>query len=129
MEKLDGSLMDDFHWLKDAAFQHDNMHEDRVSNYDQFVENLEGKKHPILLHKGERFDSFGPVTVPPDHLFMMGDNRDNSADSRYWGFMPKENILGRASLVWLSCEEKIPTIGILCLPWTVRFSRFFHVVN
>lgn len=129
MEKLPPDSMNDFHWLRDADFQRDGMRDDRVGNYDQYVENLEGKKHPVLLRKGDRFDTFGPITVPQESLFMMGDNRDNSADSRYWGFMPMTNILGRASMVWLSCEEKIPGIGILCLPWTVRFTRFFHMVD
>jgi signal peptidase I len=41
-------------------------------------------------------------TVPPGHYFMMGDNRDQSADSRYWGFVPDENIKGRAFLVWMN---------------------------
>jgi signal peptidase I len=40
--------------------------------------------------------------VPPGHYFMMGDNRDQSADSRYWGFVPDENIKGRAFLVWMN---------------------------
>ena len=41
-------------------------------------------------------------TVPPGHYFMMGDNRDQSSDSRYWGFVPDENIKGRAFLVWMN---------------------------
>jgi signal peptidase I len=47
-------------------------------------------------------DNFGPITVPPDRIFAMGDNRDNSLDSRYWGFVPFEFLKGRPWMIYFS---------------------------
>ena len=51
-------------------------------------------------------ENYGPVMVPPNQYFMMGDNRDNSADSRYWGFMPRDYVKGRALLIYWSYEAE-----------------------
>jgi signal peptidase I len=51
-------------------------------------------------------ENYGPVTVPPNQFFMMGDNRDNSADSRYWGFMPRDYVKGKALLIYWSYESE-----------------------
>lgn len=70
-----------------------------------------------------------PFTVPEGSLFAMGDNRDNSRDSRYWGPLPKENLMGKALFIWLSCEETLPYIPFICNPLTLRWKRFFHVLE
>jgi len=51
-------------------------------------------------------DNFGPVTVPKDHLFMMGDNRDNSQDSRFWGFVKLDKVKGKAFIIYWSWNKE-----------------------
>ena len=68
-----------------------------------FVEHLDTRDHIAFFDKENFFaENFGPVTVPPDSYFAMGDNRDYSADSRYWGFVPMKNIKGKAIVIWFS---------------------------
>ena len=50
-------------------------------------------------------ERYGPVTVPADQYFVMGDNRDNSQDSRYWGFLPRSYIKGKAMMIYWSYES------------------------
>lgn len=119
----------DFAWLRDADFQRDGNINDSRENYVHFTEELPEASHSILLRKGDIYETYGPVVVPEDQLFVMGDNRMNSSDSRVWGFLPKKNILGRAMFVWLSCEETIPALPFLCNPLTIRWTRFFHPVE
>ena len=79
--------------------------------------------------EGGEFDvrvRYGPVTVPPGHYFMMGDNRDNSQDSRYWGFLPQEYVKGRALFVYFSFGE---ASGLSSLVTGVRWNRIFHQIH
>jgi signal peptidase I len=62
-------------------------------------------------------DNFGPVLVPPDHFFMMGDNRDNSNDSRFWGFAPRENFIGTPLFIYWSYEDQPYGSDITGLQW------------
>ncbi len=68
-----------------------------------YHEDLVGAKHPVLYNMNNLLNSdYGPVEVPPGKLLAMGDNRDKSSDSRAWGFVPMENIKGKAMFVWLN---------------------------
>ena len=76
-------------------------------------------------------DNFGPVTVPPDKYFVMGDNRDRSDDSRVSvGFVPMENLVGKARFLFFSYD---PNEGAWYKPWTwakkIRWSRLFSKIN
>lgn len=68
-------------------------------------EDFFGIKHAIFQNPEANNGDFRDVVVPPGMYFAMGDNRDNSADSRFWGFVPEENIVGKAVLVWMSWDN------------------------
>lgn len=70
----------------------------------QKQENLFGVNHGIYQIPSRDNDDF-EVVVPEGKYFMMGDNRDDSADSRSWGFLPEENIIGKATRVWMSVDS------------------------
>ena len=76
-------------------------------------------------------DNFGPYTVPADHFFMMGDNRDNSLDSRalgYVGFIPFDNLVGKAEIIFFSIDKKDYGIKNF-LKWRIRFDRIGKIIN
>ena len=72
-------------------------------------------------------DNWGPLVVPQDHYFVLGDNRDNSEDSRYWGFVPRTQIRGQP---WLVYYSQAP-LGATRTPWykRVRWGRLGTVVR
>ena len=99
----------------------------------QMNEQLGQHEHQILINplRRDRVEAYQPRSgvsewvVPEGHYFVMGDNRDNSADSRYWGFVPEANLVGKAVGIWISFEFERGSDSVLpsFIPTDVRFNR------
>jgi len=95
IEVRDKALWINGQWVEDSKFA---IHRDpRVYHRDDYVS-----------EQAKRRDNFGPFTVPAGHYFCMGDNRDNSYDSRFWGPLPAENVKGRPVFIYWSYGGETP---------------------
>lgn len=81
-------------------------------NYQIQIEDLFGVEHFIQRSRLMPDSGDLEITVPAGHFFVMGDNRDQSADSRVWGFVPRENLKGEALFIWLSLDSDLGGIRL-----------------
>ncbi|MDW6091842.1 signal peptidase I [Vibrio rhizosphaerae] len=108
-----------------------------VMPLEQLDEQLGQVKHHILINPWQMDNpmNYRPRpgvnewVVPEGHYFMMGDNRDNSADSRYWGFVPEANLVGKAVAIWISFEFNRSPDSVLpsWIPTGVRLNRIGQI--
>lgn len=88
-----------------------------------FVQFLEPPSTDGAPRSNDLREEYGPVTVPERQYFMMGDNRDNSQDSRYWGFLPVSYVKGRALFIYFSLDHDSSGIGGFGGPRWARLLR------
>ena len=103
-----------------------------VNNVPRYREVLPGGKSYFVLDRIPEgpSDNTPVYVVPPRHYFMMGDNRDNSADSRAdVGYVPAENIEGRAVLIFFSTDGSAQWWEIWKWPWSIRYDRLLTVID
>lgn len=113
-------------YINDLFIPLENTDDERL-----FIETIDDNKHQIRFGPSSEFDDTNEkeIIVPEKSFFVMGDNRFHSYDSRFWGFVPEELLVGKAVKIWLSCEDTLESFSFLCDPTKIRKERFMKDIQ
>lgn len=117
-------------WINDVPLKYQKVeHLDKDNPnpelFDVYEESMEGRSWNVIFQKSPLGQDFGPIVVSPEEVFLLGDNRDASDDSRYWGTVPLSFVYGRVVLIWLSLDWRSKWVGDR-YP-SVRWERVFSM--
>ncbi len=122
-ELIERERIDEFVYKDDMGLTHRPV---------RYTETLPGGKTHVILEEGDnrRFDNTQEFKVPAEHYFMMGDNRDNSLDSRAdVGYVPEENFVGRAEFLFFSTDGSASILQVWRWPLAIRWGRLFTGIH
>ncbi|MGD8495598.1 MAG: signal peptidase I [Gemmatimonadales bacterium] len=127
LQMVDGVLYRNGSGVVEPYVKHTRPYEDpRSPQFDWQRSHLVRNGRTVREYRPTR-DNWGPITVPPDSYFVMGDNRDNSEDSRYWGFVPSEAVKGQPLIIYFSYNRD----KLVPFPWLteIRWNRLLDPIR
>lgn len=110
---INGKVLD-YKLLESSEFSYIKSAED-LDFYSEVTK--DGATHTVIYNKDHKPEELGPIVVPQGEVFLLGDHRDNSDDSRYWGMVPTANLAGKVVVIWFSVDPETSKI---------RWNRIFN---